>query len=131
MVDLKTYGMEPLEQHAAHLNSICVPNRSATIEYDILADALNWSDETNPSTPSDVIGALRPLRHYRTRLMLNAEEPNNIVWEYCRLLFPNWIGFLPERRRQTPELLARYRREEVSSRWCLRKLERDLGSRGD
>lgn len=55
MVDLEVYGMTALEIHAAHLNAICVPERSAAISYDILADALVWSDETIKSTPIAVI----------------------------------------------------------------------------
>jgi hypothetical protein len=42
----------------------------------------------------------------------------------------NWIGFLPERRRPTPEVLAEYRRGDVSLKWCLRKAERELDADG-
>jgi hypothetical protein len=126
MVDLETYGMAALAIHAAHLNAISVPDPNATIDYDILAGALIWSDETVESTPIGVIHGLRQLRHYRTHVMLNDIEPDSDVWQLCRLLFPNWIGFLPERRRPTPHLLAVYRRGDVSTKWCLRKLEREM-----
>lgn len=125
MVDLNTYGMIALETHASTLDSLCEPNLSASIGYDVLADALVWSDETNDSTPVDVIHALRQLRHCRTHVMLENHKPNGDVWRHCQTLFPNWVGFLPERQRPTPELLAEYRRGDVSSRWCLRQLERD------
>ena len=124
MVDLEKFGMEALEHYAAHLNSISVTEIHTTISYDILADALVWSDEINELTPTDVIHALRQLRHYRTHVMLNDIMPDNEVWQHCRSLFPNWIGFLPERHQQTTELLKIYRRGDVSSRWCLRQLER-------
>ncbi len=120
MVDLETYGMKALEVYAAHLNAISVSSPNAEIRYDILADALIWSDETNNATPSDVFDGLRQLLHYRTHVMLNDMEPNGDVWLHCRSLFPDWIGFLPERRKRTPELLALYRRGSVASRWCTR-----------
>jgi hypothetical protein len=130
MVDLETFGMIALEIHASHLNAICHPAPNAAISYDILADALIWADETIESTPMDVIGALRQLRHYRTHVMLQNIEPDNDVWRYCYGLFPNWNGFLEERRKPTSELLAEYRKGDISSRWCLRKLEREMDSDG-
>ncbi len=57
--------------------------------------------------------------------MLNDVEPNGEVWLYCRSLFPNWIGFLPERHKPTPELRTIYRRGDVSSRWCIRQWQRE------
>ncbi len=125
MVDLAIFGMDGLELHAAHLDAFCVADAAATIKYDILAGALVWSDETDASTPSAVIDGLRQLRHYRTHVMLHGIEPDNDVWRHCQSLFPNWVGFLPERHTPTPALLAIYRRGEVSARWCLRQLERD------
>jgi len=124
-MNLKEYEMEVLEIDAAHLNAICVPDPEAKIFYDIWSDALVWSDEQLESTTTEVIWGLRTLRYYRTHLMLDNAEPDNEVWDYCRLLFPNWVGFLPERRKPTLGLSAVYRRGEVSSRWCLRKLDRE------
>lgn len=125
MADLKLYGMEALEMHAHHLNSLSTPDPSVSIRYDVLADALVWSDETDASTPNDVIDGLRQLRHYRTRMMLAGSEPDGDVWLHCQSLFPDWVGFLPARHNQTTELLSIYRRGDVSSRWCLRQLERE------
>lgn len=126
MINLETYDMTALEVHASHLNSICVPERNAAIKYDCWADALIWSDETIESTPHEVINSLRQLRNYRTHVMLHDTEPDNDVWRYCHFLFPNWIGFLPERRKPTPTLLAEYRRNYISIRTCFRKLEREM-----
>ena len=91
-----------------------------------MSGALIWSDETNAETPVYVIWALRQLLAYRTRLMLDDAEPDNVFWDQCVKLFPNWIGFLPERRKQTPELLAEYRRGDISTKACIRKLEREM-----
>ena len=126
MVDLETYGMTALQTHASQLNAICVPDPHAAISYDIWAGALIWADETVDSTPSEVICALRQLRHYRTHVMRHDLEPDNDVWRHCQGLFPDWVGFLAERRKPTPELLAEYRRGRISSRWCLHQLEREM-----
>lgn len=125
-MDLQRYGMAALQIHAAHLNAICTPDPNAAVAYDMLADALIWSDETVDSTPIDVIHALRQLRHYRTHVMLHDIDPDNDVWQHCHLLFPEWVGFLPERRKPTPELLAQYRRGDISTTWCLRKIESEM-----
>ncbi len=124
-VDLAYYGMESLITHAQHLNALCTPSPNAAPKYDIMADAIIWPDETIESTPIEVIDALRQLRHYRTHVMLRNESPNPAVWDYCKSLFPNWVGFRTERCVSTPELVGFYRREQIKSRWCLRKLERE------
>ncbi|MCC9604238.1 hypothetical protein LOC67_27100, partial [Stieleria sp. JC731] len=125
MADLKSFGMEALEMHADHLNSLSTPDPDANIRYDILADALVWSDETVESTPNDLLDGLRQLRKYRTHVMLTDSEPDSDVWLHCQSLFPDWVGFLPSRHKQTAELLSVYRRGDVSIRWCLRQLERE------
>ena len=107
--DAKYDGLYQLTTHAQHLNSIDTANPSATAKYELMSGALIWSDETNTDTPVYVIWALRQIFAYRTQLMIDDAEPNNEFWEKCVKLFPNWIGFLPERRKPTPELLAEYR----------------------
>ncbi|WP_145266389.1 hypothetical protein [Calycomorphotria hydatis] len=119
-------GLYQLTTHADHLNAINTPNPVATATYELMSGALIWSDETKADTPVYVICALRQLFAYRTRLMLDDAEPDNDFWDQCVKLFPNWIGFLPERRKQTPELLAEYRRGDVSTKACLRKLEHEI-----
>jgi hypothetical protein len=125
MIDLKQYGLHPLEEHAAGLNMLCVPDDNAVVKYDLLAGALLWSDETDKATPFDVTSALRFLWHIRTLIMLDRASTDHEFWKTCQALFPCWVGFLPERRTPTPELLAAYRRGEVSMRWCLRQAERE------
>jgi hypothetical protein len=125
-VDQKYDGLYQLRTHADHLNSIDTPDPAAKAFFEIMSGAIVWSDETNARAPVYVTWALRELFAYRTQLMLNNEEPNNHFWDQCTALFPNWIGFLPERRRPTPEALAEYRRGDVSLKWCLRKAEREL-----
>jgi hypothetical protein len=116
-----------LAEHAKHLNAISTPEPGAEVWYEIWSGALRWSDETNSKTPVEVFGALNFIVAYRTSLMLG--KPREVlkpVWEHALTLFPNWVGFRPERRQPTPELLKIYRRGDVSLRKCLRKIEREM-----
>lgn len=90
-----------------------------------MCDALVWSDERNPSLTSELIIALRQIWHFRTLCILNNERTENAVVAQCRMLFPNWIGFLPERWIQTPGALAEYRRGDASLRLCLHSIDID------
>lgn len=122
--NLATYGMEAVEKDAAVLDSICVPHSNAKPRYDIMSDAIIWSDEDDPKLSTELIWALRQLWHFRTRCILNGKRIDSDVIDKCVRLFPHWIGFLPERWNQTPEILAEYRRGDITTRWCLRNLER-------
>jgi hypothetical protein len=122
--DLSKYGMEILPAYARHLDNINTIDSNAKARYELLSGALIWPDETNRDTPVEVIWELRQLWAYRTWLIRNKAEPDIPIWEKCVALFPNWIGFRPERRMATPELLAEYRRGAISTRWGLRQLER-------
>lgn len=122
---LAKYGMESLESQAAVLNAFCEADPRATPFYDIMCDALVWSDERNPSLTSELIIALRQLWHFRTLCILKNERTENAVVAQCRMRFPNWIGFLPERWIQTPGALAEYRRGDASLRLCLHSIDID------
>lgn len=126
--DLALHGMAELESHAKLLDAIRIADPNAIPYYELMSGALVWPDEINDSTPTEVVWALRQLWAYRTYLMLNTDATVNIVWQKCVSLFPNWVGFLPERRTATPKLLAEYRREKVSTKRCLRELDRQLDS---
>jgi hypothetical protein len=120
--------VQALIQHAEHLNAICSPGWWRRASYEIMSGALVWSDETNRRTPIEVVWALRLIVAYRTSLMLNKpQEELKPVWDLGLSLFPNWVGFRPERRQPTPQLLRIYRRGDVSLRKCLRDLEREMG----
>jgi hypothetical protein len=117
-----------LHAYADHLNRIRWP-RFWLPFFDMMSGALVWTDETRyivRRTPTEVIWALRALWAYRTSLML--DHPREELAEYWRFglsRFPSWVGFRPARRRATPRLLRIYRRGEVSTRKCLRDLERE------
>jgi hypothetical protein len=126
--DLKYDSWYQLATHADYLNAIDTADPGAVATYEILSGALIWSDEMKRDTPVYVIWALRELFNYRTHLILNDVEPDNESWARCVAMFPNWIGFLPERRKPTPELLAEYRRGRLSLKRCLREFDREFGT---
>jgi hypothetical protein len=129
--DRKFEPFRALTDHAEQLNAIGSPAFSPKVFYEIMSGALIWSDETDSKTPVQVIWALRSIFAYRTSLMLSKpREELRVIWEHGLALFPNWIGFRPERRQPTPELLQIYRRGDVSLRKCLRDLERKM-DKGD
>ena len=128
--DFATYGMEAVEANASVLDSICVPDPNATPHYDILSDAIIWSDEKNSKLSSDLICSMRQVWHFRTHCILRGNRIDSDVIAKCVRLFPHWIGFLPERWSPTPEVLAEYRRGDITTRWCLRKLDREFEDEG-
>ena len=123
---LSKHEMEALVTHSAHLNALNVADPQASVCYDMLSGGIRWTDETRDETPFEVISALRQLWNLRTHSMRNNREPQHRMWDECLRLFPNWVGFLPERRVSTPALLAEYRRGDISLRWCLRQLDREM-----
>jgi hypothetical protein len=116
-----------IQRHAELLNSIDKPDPNPVVGYDNMSGGLMWLDELPKHWPSGIDGVLRNFAAIRTKMMLG-EPVNELMAEFiqrCRQHFPNWIGLLPERFKATPELLAEYRRGDVSLRWCLRKMERE------
>ena len=117
-----------LTAHAEHLNAIRSPGWWPRVDYEIMSGALIWSDEQTGMTPVEVTWALRYIVAYRTSLMLNKPRQElKPMWDLGLSLFPNWVGFRPERRQATPKLLRIYRRGDVSLKKCLRDMEREMG----
>jgi hypothetical protein len=86
----------------------------ATISYDMLADALWWSDELPAigTIPGD--GCLRPVVHYRTSVIINKPVPECLpYWLAAKMKFPNWPGFDTERCKPDEELAALYRKSKT------------------
>jgi hypothetical protein len=98
--------LAPLRSHAAHLNDLSRPSSTATVFYEVMSGGLVWTDEKITGVPTEVIWALRPLWAYRSSMISGAPAAKwQDYWNICLELFPNWIGFLPERMRPSPELL--------------------------
>ncbi len=120
------FDLTPFETHAMYLDAIRVADPMAQPCFEIMSGALIWTDERSADIPIELIGPLRQLWHFRTRCILQNEIIENEIVAQCRILFPNWIGFLPNRWIQNPAALAEYRRGNVSLRWCLRTLEAEM-----
>ena len=80
------------------------PDPQARVGYDLFAGGLAWSDEapdpaalTEPELP--LLQALRPVWRFRATLVAGApEERYRSAWDLANELFPNWPGFLVDRR---------------------------------
>jgi len=119
--------IQSLTEYADHLNTINKAHWFPRVFYEVMSGGLVWSDETNAETPTEVIWALRFLVAYRTGLMLNQPKPKfQVYWDHGLSMFPRWIGFRPNRWTPTNKLLNIYRRGDVSTRKCLRDLEREM-----
>ena len=82
-------------------------SRFASLNYDMMADAIWWSDERpNFDHPEDH-WCLRPVFRYRTTLILDSPDPKWLpFWERSLELFPDWPGFHPSRVTSNPKLMA-------------------------
>jgi hypothetical protein len=99
---------DSLRRWAKQLDTVRVPNPAAKPFVDCMSDALVWPDETESGTPTEVIWALRFVRHYRTGLILGVERPHADFWQLARQLFPHWVGFQPSRCELSEQLAAVY-----------------------
>jgi hypothetical protein len=90
--------------------------------YDMLSDALFWSDEF-PREWCDEIHLIRPLLRHRTCLIITEESPFEDWWIAGKALFPGWIGFRPERSSSSVDLQTVY---SAGRQIALESIERHL-----
>lgn len=89
----------------------------ARVHYELMSDALIWSDELPPDQECP---CLRGVFRYRTTLMLGKpEEKYREGWEILQRLCPRWPGFLPSRRESDASKLQHYEdsRARLLSEW--------------
>jgi hypothetical protein len=109
-----------LGQIAAAMNAL-PRSANATVAYDLLADALWWSDERPTNSKIAGAGCLRLVFNYRTGLIIDAPKPEFLCyWLAAKKEFPNWPGFDPGRCSGNPQLAAVYRRSAAESLFSLR-----------
>jgi hypothetical protein len=96
----------------------------ATVGYDVLSDALVWSDEY----PSNIAGRLaefdcvKLLLRYRTSLLLGKPDDSfKPYWDHAKERFPDWAGFCSTRLVATEALKAQYEHDRKSA---MRRVER-------
>ena len=97
---------------AEHLDGITEP-RVVQPFRDILADGLIWRDETIESTPFEVISSLRFVWHHRTGFIIGEQRRFADTWQLARELFPNWVGFRPDRCGPSADLADLYARSKA------------------
>ena len=99
----------------------------AQIDYELLADAIVWSDEyPSPDEVEEMyeFQCIKILLRYRTSVLLGRPDDTfQPYWDHARRLFPNWAGFTPARLVPSDELKAFYERR---SKRDLRRLEKIL-----
>jgi len=119
---------QKLRDVATVLNDLS-PQADARVYFEYMSGALVWSDEYPPIREEDPnpfpVPNLRGIWAFRTSLI--EEQPREKfreAWELAQSLFPNWPGFLSERRDPSlRDLLAREREktgdpfEELEQRW--------------
>jgi hypothetical protein len=100
------------------------PSPGAVLSYELLSDALVWSDEIPELEGARADRPFWPLRYvlrYRTSLILGApEEQFREYWDAAQRLFPDWPGFDP--RRQAPAFKAEYERFKAQAAADIREL---------
>ena len=84
---------------------------TAIPKYHLFAGALFWTDEfpTNVAHCKEDFDCVKLLLRYRTTLNLGCPDENlRQYWELGQRLFPNWIGFRPNRVQWSDEYLRYY-----------------------
>ncbi len=99
------------------------PAPGASVFYELMSDALVWSDEIPDLESGDMrdFHCLRFVFRYRTTLILGAPDPRfRDFWEQAQNLFPDWPGF--EAGRQSTALRPVYERFVEQARADIREL---------
>ena len=84
---------------------------AATLHYEVMSDALVWSDELIRDRRARDIWCMRPVLRYRTGLILGLDFAEfRETWNTARITFPRWIGFVQERCERSAPLELLYRK---------------------
>lgn len=86
-----------------------IKDSNARVLYDLFADALYWTDELPRGSGPEPLGysCLRPILRHRTSLIAHEGDERFLdIWTKATSLFPKWVGFSPERLRESETLRA-------------------------
>lgn len=92
----------------------------ATLTYDVMSDAIVWSDEIPDIHASSLrmrdLWCLRPVLRYRTGLILGSPDTRfELHWNRALELFTHWPGFAKSRCAPTLRLQSEYNRLRAAS----------------
>lgn len=105
---IETVNDNSLSQVAQDLSKLPLDPK-ARLNYDLMSDALIWSDERPTNLSVRELWCLRPVFRYRTGLILGLELAEfRPEWDAAKRLFPGWIGFRAERSSRDAELEKKY-----------------------
>jgi hypothetical protein len=111
-------GIDPLMRELAQ-------NPRATSYYELLSDALIWSDEFPDFAALRLVPGWEVIRfvfYFRTTVILGEPDENmREYWNEALQLFPDWPGFAPER--QSTALHAVFRQKSAWARADLDEVE--------
>lgn len=96
-----------IQRIAKYFRAIRVPAGDAAPFYDMLSDAIVWSDEL-PGGSSEKWWQIRLVLNHRTCLLLSRPSAHGHLWEAAQKSFPEWVGFSDSRCRPTEDIRKLY-----------------------
>jgi len=108
MTDYRDLTIRYLHLIAQSMARLCEV-RSECVSFDCMSYGVIWQDEMPPLDQRGQAHSwgLRPVFGYRTSLILGQPDPSlEEYWTLAKHLFPEWVGFRPERCEPSAELAA-------------------------
>ena len=99
-------------------------DKDATVSYDLMSDALVWSDEFPQLFGRRLrdFWCIRPVLRHRTLIIISKlDHVHELYWKEAITRFPNWAGFDPSRRDTSGPLAALFaeKREKALSTFAV------------
>lgn len=97
-----------LDACASLFRVIRTPDAKAVASYEMVSDAMIWSDELPKSEPS-LWWAIRPVLRHRAAVATGEHSDYLEWWTRALELFPEWTGFRADRCVWSASVLEKYR----------------------
>ena len=82
---------------------------TATLHFEVMSNALVWSDEVLRNRRARETWCMRPVFRYRTGLIMGLDfDEFREDWRIAKTIFPRWIGFSADRCDRSNFLEERY-----------------------
>jgi hypothetical protein len=107
-----------LDGVAEYFRAIRVCDAGARPQYDVLSDAIVWPDEFPNDVPAERFDACTCIRYVwrsRTCRLIGLAPEYEEWWRRAFELFPEWVGFLPERNAASAELAEMFHQRRAAS----------------